>query len=447
MQPTESHVFFTDFDRLYQQAERGEGVYLYDAEGKRYLDGVGGMLVVTVGYGVAEIADAMAEQARRLCFANRNIFTNGPQERLADKIIDMAPAGMGRVFFVTSGSTANETAVQIARQYHIQHGNRRRYKIIGQWHNYYGATLGSLSMSGNLATRRDMDMDPYLLDFPHVQPPYCYHCPYKLSHPSCQLACAEDLAITIEQEGPDTISAFIATPVIGTSGAIVPPAGYFERIRAICDYYGILFIADEVITSFGRLGKNFGMEHWDAVPDIITVGKTLGSGYAPIAAVIASQAIWDTLAQGNKNHIRLLCTYSGHPISCAAALAVQNYLAEHRLVQRSALMGQYLKAKLLQLAQREPLIGDVRGQGLLVCVELVQDRATHLPFPRTAHVAEKIVQAVFKQGLLLLPRFGTGIAKEGDNISISPPFIISEAECDELVAVLEASIKQVAQSL
>lgn len=447
MNPTDSHVFFTDWNHFYHTAERGEGVYLYDADGKRYLDGVGGMLVVTIGYGVPEIADAMAAQARKLCFANRNIFTNDPQERLADKIIEMTPSGMDRVFFVTSGTSANETAMQIARQYHTQRGNQRRYKIIGQWHNYYGATIGSLSMSGNFATRRDMDMDPYLLDFPHIQAPFCYHCPYQLSYPSCQLACATDLARTIEQEGPDTIAAFIATPVIGTSGAIVPPAGYYEKIREICDQYDILFIADEIITGFGRLGKNFGIEHWNALPDIITTGKTLGSGYAPIGAVIAHQHIWDTLVNGKKNNIRLMCTYSGHPISCATALAVQNYLVEHNLVERCALMGQYLKKALQQLAERQALIGDVRGEGLLLCVEFVQDRDTHQPFPRAMQVVEKVVQAAFKQGLMLLSRFGTGTSKDGDHISISPPFIISEAECDELVAILEASIIEVTQTL
>jgi adenosylmethionine-8-amino-7-oxononanoate aminotransferase len=359
----------------------------------------------------------------------------------------MSPQGMDRVFFVTSGTSANETAMQIARQYQIQRGKPRRYKIIGQWHNYYGATLGSLSMSGNFATRRDMDMDPYLLDFPHIQAPFCYHCPYQLNYPTCQLACANDLARTIEQEGPDTIAAFIATPVIGTSGAIVPPPGYFEKIREICDRYEILLIADEVITGFGRLGTNFGMEHWHTIPDLITVGKTLGSGYAPIGAVIARQRIWDTLVQGNKNNIRLMCTYSGHPISCATALAVQNYLTEHQLIERCKLTGEYLKKALEKLSQRQPLIGDVRGEGLLLCIEFVQNRDTHQPFPRAQQVVEKVVQAAFKRGLILLSRFGTGTDKDGDHISISPPFIISEAECDELVAILEASIIEVTQTL
>ncbi|HCU54211.1 MAG TPA: aspartate aminotransferase family protein, partial [Gammaproteobacteria bacterium] len=433
----DSHILFTNWRKNYPSLEHGEGVFLYDNTGKRYLDAIGGMFVVTIGYGVPEIGAAIAEQSTKLCFANRNFFTHEAQERLADKLIGMAPKGMDRIFFVPSGSTANEIALQIARNYHVERGQSSRYKVIGQWHNYYGATVGALSMSGNLATRRRMHMDPYFLDFPHVQAPHCYHCPFQRTYPACGLACAHDLARVIEQEGPASIAAFIATPIIGgTAGAVVPPPGYHETIRKICDTYGILYIADEVITGLGRLGTNFGIDHWNVTPDIITLGKTLGSGYASLGAVLVHQHIWDTFTRGSRPGIVLLSTYSGHPVSCAGALAVQNYLTDHDLIKRCAVIGRYLKQALQRLAEREPLIGDVRGEGLLLGIELVQDRATREPFPRDAHVSDTVVRHAFEHGLLLSNRYGTGTRAEGDHISFSPPFVISEAECDELVALL-----------
>ncbi len=446
--PNDSHVFFTHWKKNYPVADYGKGIYIYDTDGKRYMDAIGGMFVVTIGHGVPEIADAVAAQTGKLCFANRNMFSNEPQEQLADKIVSMAPEGMDRVFFVPSGSTANEIALQVARNYHIERGDTNRYKVIGQWHNYYGATVGALSMSGNLATRRRMHMDPYFLDFPHVQAPSCYHCPYQQTYPGCKLACAHDLSRIIEQHGPSSISAFIATPIIGgTGGAIVPPPGYHETIREICDTYGILYICDEIITGLGRLGKNFGIEHWDAMPDIITLGKTLGSGYSSLGAVMASKHIWDTFVNGSQSNIVLLSTYSGHPISCAAALAVQNYLTEHHLVERSATMGRYLKKALQQLAEREPLIGDVRGEGLFLGVELVENRDTHEPYPLKKQVSTQVVQRAFEKGVVLSNRFGTGTQADGDHISICPPLIITEAECDELVTVLGDSIKEVREAL
>lgn len=444
MDQAESHVFLGRWHRSYHIAERGEGVYIYDSDGKRYLDAIGGIHVVTIGHGVAEVAEAMAAQARKVGFANRSRFTSEPQERLADAVIKMAPEGMDRVFFVTGGSTANEIALQIARQYHIERGKSTKYKIIGRWHSYHGSTVGAMSMSGYLTPQRDMA--PYSLNFPHIQPSHCYRCPFNLMYPSCDLACATDLARTIEQEGSDTIAAFIAEPIVGTTGgAIVPPSGYYEKIREICDFYDILFIVDEVVTGFGRTGKNFGIEHWTTTPDIITAAKTLSSGYAPVGTVIVHKSIWETFISGNKDGIPLWLTYSGHPLSCATALAVQNYIAKHNLIERCAVMGKYLKNELQKLAQREPLIGDVRGEGLLLGIEFVQDRKTRKPFPRSMQFQEKIVQTAFDHGIILVGGSGTGSGIDGDHISISPPFVITESECDEIVAILESSINIVTQ--
>ncbi len=448
MKQTESHVFYApSWHHDYKIAERGEGVYLYDSDGKRYLDGIGGTHTITIGHGVPEIADAMAAQARKLCFTHKVQFTNEPQEQLANVVAKMAPNEMEHVVFVTGGSTANEIALQIARYYFMEQGNTNKYKAIGRWHSYHGRTNAALSMSGSLFVRRE-DMAPYQLDFPHINPPHCYQCPFNLHYPNCELACATALAEKIEQEGADTIAAFIAEPIIGGAGsAIVPPPGYYEKIREICNLYNILFIAEEVVTGFGRTGKNFGIEHWNATPDLITTAKGLSSGYAPIGAVIIHQRIVDTFLNGNRAGIPTFLTYSGHPISCATALAVQNYIAKHNLIEQCAIMGKYLKQELQKLAEREVLIGDVRGEGLLIGIEFVQDRKTHKPFPRSKKLTETIIKTTFEQGLILRGRFGTGTGKDGDHILISPAFVITENECDELVTILGASIKQVVYSL
>jgi len=291
-------------------------------------------------------------------------------------------------------------------------------------------------------------MAPYDMNFPHIQAPHCYQCPYQLTYPTCQLRCATDLALTIEQEGADTISAFIAEPIIGGAGsAIVPPSGYYEKIREICDAYDVLFIAEEVVTGFGRTGTYFGIEHWQATPDILTVAKGLSSGYAPIGAALVHQSIWDALVAGGKDHLPAWVTYSGHPISCATALAVQQYIEKHDLLQHCQSSGAYLKQALHKLAENEHLIGDIRGKGLLIGIEFVQDRESHQPYPRSQQLTEKIVRTAHQKGLILRGRFGTGTQKDGDHILLSPPFIISQAECDELVAILADTIQTVKQEI
>lgn len=448
MKQAESRIFHVSgWHETYQMLTHGQGIYLYDSEGQRYLDGIGGTHVVSIGYGVEEVAHAMAEQARKVCFSNKTQFTNEPQERLAEVVINLAPQGMDRVIFVTGGSTANEIALQVARYYYLERGYPNKYKIIGRWHSYHGRTIAALSMSGSLFVGRE-DMAPYRLEFPHIRPPHCYQCPFDLTHPKCELACATELAKTIEEEGTETIAAFIAEPIIGGAGSgIVPPLGYYEKIREICDTYDILFIAEEVVTGFGRTGKNFGIEHWTISPDIITTAKGLSSGYAPLGAVIVHEKIVDTFLHGKRKWIPTFFTYSGHPISCAAALVVQNYIIQHHLVERCKKMGEYLKQELQKLAQREPLIGDVRGKGLLIGLEFVQNRETRQAFPRSMQFTEKLVQTALKQGLILRGRFGTGTKIEGDHVLTSPPFIITENECHELISLLESSLQEVKHEL
>lgn len=427
--------------RTYPVIEYGEGVYVYDKTGKRYLDGISGIHAANIGHGVSEVALAMAEQAGKIAFVNRRLFTNEPQLKLASRIVADAPPGMVRVHFVSSGSEANEAALQLARQYHIVSGYPTKYRIVGRWHSYHGSTVATISMGGH-RSHRDR-MGKYLIDFPHIHSPHCFRCPHELDHPGCKLLCAEELAQVIEREGADTIAAFIAEPIIGTTGgAIVPPPGYYEMIREICDHFQILFIADEVITGFGRTGRRFGIEHWKTVPDIIACGKGLSCGYVPLSAVIIHERVWEALCNQPHCKIPLRSTFSGNPVSCAAALEAQRYILRHNLVERCEYVGKHLKHQLERLAERSPIMGEVRGRGLLLAVEFVQNQKTRSPFPRSVCFQEQVVESALERGLILIGGTGTDTRTTGDHILITPPFIISKEECDEMAAILEESISE-----
>ncbi len=434
-----------DFKRTYPVITRGKGVYIYDREGREYLDAVGGIAVVNVGHGVPEIIAAMTEQAQRVAFVSGGAFANEPAQALAEELATWAPAGMRHVLLLAGGSEATETAMKLARQYHVERGRAGKYRVISRWISYHGNTIGALSMSGRTAWR--WEFAPYLQNFPKIHPPYCYRCPYGKTYPSCQVACAEDLERVITLEGPDSIAAFIAEPVIGTSAAgVTPPPEYYPRIREICDKYDILFIADEVITGIGRTGKNFGIEHWGVVPDVITTAKALSSGYAPLAAVIVHDRVYDAIARGSGRTTQGF-TYSGHPLSAAVGLAVLRYLKAHNLVANAARIGKLLLERLSTL-KRFPLVGDVRGLGLFLGVEFVADQVTKQPFPPGASVTRRIVEATLEQGVVVVPGMSGmigGIA--GDHIQISPPYIFTEAHVEQLVRALEVAIQKVVRDV
>jgi adenosylmethionine-8-amino-7-oxononanoate aminotransferase len=430
-----------DFKRTYPVITRGKGVYIYDREGREYLDAVGGIAVVNVGHGVPEIIAAMTEQAQRVAFVSGGAFANEPAQALAEELATWAPAGLRHVLLLAGGSEATETAMKLARQYHVERGKAGKYRVISRWISYHGNTIGALSMSGRTAWR--WEFVPYLQNFPKIHPPYCYRCPYGKTYPSCQVACAEDLERVITLEGPDSIAAFIAEPVIGTSAAgVTPPPEYYPRIREICDKHDVLFIADEVITGIGRTGKNFGIEHWGVVPDMITTAKALSSGYAPLAAVILHDKVYDAIAQGSGRTTQGF-TYSGHPVSAAVGLAVLRYLKTHGLVANAGRIGRILLERLDTL-KRFPIVGDVRGLGLFLGVEFVADQATKQPFPPSAGVTRRIVEATLEQGVVVVPGMSgliDGVA--GDHIQISPPYIFTEANVEQLVRALEVAIQRV----
>ena len=448
-----THVFYRKLGRTPPTIVRAEGVYYYDDQGKRYLDGCGGAMVCSLGHGVREVADAVAAQARAVAYVNATQFTNPTVEALADHLAAKAPAGVNRAYFLCSGSEAVEAALKLARQYHVERGELGRRTIIARAPGYHGNTL--LALSASARPHYQALYDPWLLDVVFIDAPYPYRAgPLGEREPAMS---GEALEAAIERVGAGNVAAFIAEPIGGSStGASVPPPGYYARIREICDRHGVLFVADEILTGAGRTGKFFALEHFCAqdggaiVPDIITLGKGLNGGYAPLSVMLAKSSIVETLARGRYGGLVHAQTYSHNPLGCAAALATLRYIDERDLLQRAAAMGERLQARLRTLATQgvgAELVGDVRGIGMLAAVELVADRATKRPFPRDRKVAEELVDAALERGLVLWPNVGHADGANGDLVMIAPAFTISEAELDDLVELLRAALAAVAAKI
>lgn len=438
------HVFYRSPRKFYPTAERAEGIYIYDAEGKRYLDGSGGAVVVGIGHGVKEVSEAMTRQASRIAFAHGSQFTTEAAIELAAKLVKFAPDGLTKAYFLSGGSEAIETAVKMARQYQIERGNPSKYKVISRWTSYHGNTLGALALSGHTGRRRYYL--PLMQHTPHIAPAYCYRCPFGLMPEQCGLECAFDLEKAILYEGPDSVSAFLAEPIVGaTAGALVPRDGYFQKIREICDRYDVLLISDEVMTGMGRTGKNFGMDHWNVVADMIVVGKGLSSGYTPIYSVIVKAAVHDAIKEGSGTFVHGH-TYSQNPLSAAVASAVMDYLTKHDLVKKSAQMGQYL-LEALQRLYRHAFVGDIRGRGLFAGIEFVKDRKTKATFDPKVKLNARIANRAFEKGLITYPGGGGADGVHGDHLLLAPPLIITEKEIDTMVSILDETFTDVSKEV
>jgi len=360
---------------------------------------------------------------------------------LASLLSEFAPGDLDYSFFVNSGSEATELAFRVALQYWREKGKPQKTRMISRWTSYHGSTMGALSMTG--AVGRRSTYTPVLEHYPVVAPPYCYQCPLEKSYPGCNSFCARELETAILRAGPDNVAGFIAEPFAGSSGAaFYPPPEYFSIVREICDKYDVLMIADEVMTGFGRTGRNFAIEHWGVVPDVIAFGKGVTSGYAPLAGCIISSSIYKTIQEGS-GVFALGHTFSGNPLSTAVGLRVVQYLYEHRLVDRSREMGEGLGDKLQRLAAQHPIIGNVRGKGLFWGVEFVRDRSTHEAFPFGANIAGQVVDEAFGQGLMVYPARGAQDGAAGDAIIIAPPLTITETELDELLSLLDSTLARV----
>jgi adenosylmethionine-8-amino-7-oxononanoate aminotransferase len=414
-------------------AVAGDGVWITDAQGRRYLDAVGSVHVVSVGHGVPEIATAVAEQLGQLSFASTRHFANWPQLELAELIGSMAPPGLSHCFFASGGSEAVELSIQIAHHWQTLRGRPGKTKVIGQRRSFHGGTLAAVSVGGHPGHRKRLA--PYLMPS-YLAPPT----PAEGADPVEFGRALEELIL---REDPDTVGAFIAEPITGTtSGAVVPPPGWYETVRAVCDAHDMLFIVDEVTTGFGRTGRNFAIQHWSVVPDVLLGSKGLNSGYAPLAAIVVHERLAADLQSGPAR-LPVRLTFAGNPLACAAGLAVQRYVQQHGLVERCEQMGDYLHSLVAELAESSPYVGTPRGRGLLVGVPLWRDADERVPFARSERVQERVVAAALDHGLVIMGGTGSDDSPDGDHLLLSPPFVISEAECERVVELLAETLADV----
>ena len=434
-----SHVFPRNSKAPPPVVSHGEGPFLIDAAGRSYLN-CGDAAVSCLGHSDAHVTNAIKEQLDRVAFAHTGYFTSHPAERLADKLIEAAPDGLDRVYFVSGGSEAMEAALKLARQYYLEIGQPERHRVIARRQSYHGNTLGALATGGNAGRRAPFS--PLLMDVSHVSPCYAYR-DQKAGETDAQYV--DRLIVELEAEiaacGPESVMAFVAEPVVGATLGAVPPVGdYFRRIREVCDAHGILLIFDEVMCGMGRTGTLFACEQYGATPDICAIAKGLGAGYQPIGAMLCSARIHDTIKDGS-GFFQHGHTYLGHPIACAAALAVLERLIDDDVLGNVQSMGNKIQSALTDRLGQHPNVGDIRGAGLFRAVEIVASRDTKDPFDPAEKIHAKIKTAAFAEGLICYPMGGTADGKRGDHILLAPPFILSDDQADQLVDRLEAAIR------
>ncbi len=414
--------------------ESGKGIYLKDIKGKTYIDASSGAVVVGIGHGREEIAEVLRAQAAKIAYVIRVQFMNIPSLELSNKIATLAPKNMNRSYFVSGGSEANETAIKLSIRFQQLLGNPKKTKIISRWQSYHGNTLGALSVSGH--TKRRRDYSNLLLHMPLIPPVYCYRCPFNKKSESCDLECARELEVIVKREGPENIAAFIAEPIVGaTLGAVPPVDEYFPLIREICDTHEMLFIADEIMTGFGRTGKYFAMEYWNVTPDILSFGKGVTAGYSPLAGIITHKRISETFEDKATEFVHGF-TFAFNPLTTAVALKVLEIIEEEQLVENAKIMGEYF-VKRLTVLEELPIVGDIRGKGLLFGIEFVKNKEWKEPFPPNDHMAYKIMRDLMDRGLVIYPGSGTKDGLSGDHILLAPPLIITKDEINKIIQILQ----------
>ncbi|MCU1243764.1 MAG: aminotransferase [Candidatus Acidoferrum typicum] len=441
--PSNSALFPRNFRKNYPVAVRGEGCWIIDQSGRRFLDASGQAAVISIGHGVAEIGQAMAEQSAQLAFAHTTQFHSDPAEKLAHRFLALAPPNFrsgGRVYFTSGGSEATETAIKLVRQFHLESGQPARYRVVSRRQSYHGSTLGAMTVSGNVARRAPYH--PLLAEWGHIAPCFCYHCPFDKKFPDCAIACANDLDNFLDANDAPSVAAFLFEPIVGaTLGAAVPPEGYVQRIAEICRKHGILLIADEIMSGMGRTGKPFAIQHWNVEPDIILVGKGIASGYAPLGAVLVAPRVVEAFERGS-GAFQHGFTYQAHPVTTAAANAVLDYIESHKLFERVQPAAEILRAELSALSSH-PNVGEIRGLGLLVAIEFVKNKSTREPFLKEQNIAERIRQATLDQNVLTYPTQGCVDGINGDHILLAPPFIISQSESAQIARALHSALQKV----
>lgn len=421
---------------------RGDGVYLHDVSGKRYIDGSSGPATSCLGHSDEAVTAAIKAQLDKVAFAHTSYFTSDAAESVADMLAEHAPPGIDRVYLVSGGSEAVEACLKLARQYFVERGEMSRHRVIARRQSYHGNTLGALATGGNQLRREAFG--PLLMDSRHISP--CYEYRLKQDDESSfdyGQRMANELEDEIHRLGPENVMAFVAEPVVGaTAGALPPVEGYFKRIRDICDQYGVLLILDEVMCGMGRTGTLFACEQDGISPDIMSIAKGLGAGYQPIGAMLCSEAIYQTIARGS-GFFQHGHTYLGHPAACAGALAVLHRLITDGVVEQGRRISETFIDRLHSEFAEHPHVGDIRGRGLFQGLEIVEDRQTREPFAPGRQMAKRIKKAAFDAGLICYPGSGTIDGRHGDHILLAPPFIITTDHVDEIIDKLSQAFDNV----
>jgi adenosylmethionine-8-amino-7-oxononanoate aminotransferase len=415
-----------------------EGVYLHDSFGRKIIDASGGPMAVNIGHGRKEVAEAAKRGLEKVSYV-LPVFASEDRIELVKRIKKLMPEELNQIYFCSGGSEANEAAIKLARQYQVLAGRDSKYKIISRDLSYHGMTMLTLSI-GDVKSRQ-ADFLPMMWKNPRIEPCYCYRCPFGKEYPGCDIDCALALEKKILEEGPETVAVFIAEPIVASAGGgLVPPPEYFPIIRKTCDKYDVVFIVDEVVTGFGRTGKNMGMDHFGVVADVATFAKGASSGYAPLAGMAVKRDIARVFEEKGAE-FQHLYTFSAHPLACAIGNEVQKIIEKENLIARAAEMGNYLHESLLQLMDL-PMVGDIRGKGMLWAIEFVKDKETKEPFPKEKNVKMDIVMQGMFKGVFFYPGYYQDEQGRGDLIMIAPPFIITEEQIDECVRVLREILEE-----
>jgi adenosylmethionine-8-amino-7-oxononanoate aminotransferase len=438
---TTSHLLPRAFGQAFPVIVRAQGIRLWDADGNEYIDGTSGAIsVASVGHGRREVADAMHAQVLRMDYVHDNEFHNEPAHALATLVTQFAGGDFSRAVFFSSGSEAVESAIKLAHNYHALNGEGSRNVVIGRKRSFHGATMYALGV-GDVSARKSIYQGYMALPTAKIPAPYCYRCPLGLAYPDCAVACARELETTIKELGPENVSAFIAEPIVGAAApALTPPPGYYEAIREICDRYGVLWIADEIVSGFGRTGRKMGYMNWDAQPDILVVAKGMSGGYVPLSGLIIADRVVRPFADRHGRFTHGL-TYQNHPTACAAAIAVIGIIEREGLVENAAAQGAYLESRLREMVARLPLVGELRGKGLLWGMELVADRATKERFDPALGVGRRVHTQGLANGLVIYQSGGSATAS--DEVFISPPLVVTREDIDEIVGRLGRSLEQI----
>ena len=423
---------------VHPTAVSGKGIYIRDSDGKQYIDASGGALVVNIGHGVVEVAEAMSAQADELAYVHGTMFTTSVLETYSQRLAGIVPLNQPRFYYMSSGSEAVETAIKFSRVVQLARGESTREVIISRWGSYHGLTLGALAVTGRPKFRTMFA--PLFHDQPHIPPPYCYRCPFGAARSNCNLECAKELDKEIMHQGSKRVVAFIAESIGGaTLGAVVPPTDYWQILAGICDKHGVLLIADEVMSGFGRTGKWFGIEHFDVKPHLMTMGKGTTGGYFPLSIIAVQNSDVETVRQvlGDFPHGS---TFSHHAVGAAVATATFNYLNDHDLINAASHLGTYLGQQLKTKLSDLLCVGDIRGLGMMWAVEFVADRQTKEPFSPNRHFSQRVCDIAFQRGVILYPGSGSVDGVSGDHLMVAPPFVIKEDQIDEVIDTLRVSI-------